>query len=975
MCAIKRISFTGESLLKTGFYNNTSSTPTITNAQTANLEKQPKLKKPQKLKSAIYISSAIALASLGVAGIALRRGKTSFKQINKLENTLNILNENLKATNNKLDTQIKDLGKFHDGVIDGVKKDLHGEILSIAAAANNKTDNFITKIVDVNGKKMKLASVYNEVYGAKEEKLNASLRKEAAIRILGAIERKQPVPEKITIRVPTSEVKPFSSTGGMAIVPKELIANIAAMINTKQKANLFLDTPLYLGNAANNTTYSKIANLNEKGVFDGTYKYVKRTFDNGVYKDAGPATIIKEIEKMHIPIYTDKGVQNEEVTMYMSNVIKDRIDYNLLSKRLTPEVRAEVEKTLAENKTFESDLIEIHKITKEEYDLMLANARNNAKSHGKDPEKVVIKEEVGDIVAKAKYKAVFYDSPKFNMNGRIVEDRNINIYRNDAIATGETERFIYFSKFFTESLMNESAKTPLKADLIIGNDWQTGPISAILRQLTTVKKAYGMNPELADKLHNTPIVTLMHNAELAGSVDHSHEKLFNIMFGEHAARIVENAHMPNTHLEVYNAATDSKVLKAQGLPGNLWNALMDGQNIHPQLMAANYSDMLIPVSEQYGMEIASHGGFGKAAHDIFKIRARMFEFADESTIKEIAKQNMVNPELITKEPTLKGITNGCDAMNNTFSAAEAKQLEIDLNLPSGSFQKFTANVDVLEWHRKNKSAYLKKAIEDINLARNTKGEKNPMKIALPELTDLTGVNADTPIISSAGRIVDQKGLDIFAESIKEFYREFKGTNYPVFYVQGVGTDAPKIKKALMDIKRELAATNPTAANRIVFAELFSEAGRFNGCKLMSDFAAMPSWFEPCGLSHKEIAKYSGAIPIVFDVGGLKSGLKDNVNAIVLEFMPKYNGYEKALDFNAKSFAKGLNRACEWMADKESFAKGLKDSQAAEHSWLVPDGAMDKYAEVFVKMKVFKPEVLQSSTNIKDIKAVKFQKSA
>ena len=114
MCAITRISFTGESLVKTGFYNNTSSTPTITNAQTANLEKQPKLKKTLKLKSAIYISSAIALASLGVAGIALRRGKTSFKQINKLENTLNILTENLKATNNKLDTQIKDLGKFHD---------------------------------------------------------------------------------------------------------------------------------------------------------------------------------------------------------------------------------------------------------------------------------------------------------------------------------------------------------------------------------------------------------------------------------------------------------------------------------------------------------------------------------------------------------------------------------------------------------------------------------------------------------------------------------------------------------------------------------------------------------------------------------------------------------------------------------------------------------------------------------------------
>lgn len=42
-----------------------------------------------------------------------------------------------------------------------------------------------------------------------------------------------------------------------------------------------------------------------------------------------------------------------------------------------------------------------------------------------------------------------------------------------------------------------------------------------------------------------PIITILHNVEYKGSVGFSQERMFNIMFGEHAAKIVENAHMPD----------------------------------------------------------------------------------------------------------------------------------------------------------------------------------------------------------------------------------------------------------------------------------------------------------------------------------------------------------------------------------------------------------------------------------------------
>ncbi len=921
MLSVKKINFSGNlaaNLQKFQTLNYSQNTQDKNYVSTGPQSPPQNNDKNLKLaKTTAFVGSALALASLCAVGVIHRKNLSAGKALKELGTKFN----DVKDTLSKSQQEIKDLGKWHDGIIDGVEKSIRNDfdkkISGIKQAVTETTDNFFSKIINVNGKDMKVATVFNDVSGEAEAKMVSELKGEAGKRILGAVKRNENTPEELIVRMPTSEIRPFSNTGGMSIVPKELISNLAGMINTKQKATLYLDTPLYTGNIANNTYYTKEANLNKEGIFDGTYKYVK-TFldknDNQMKKEV--MTKLTEVDKLNLSIYTEKAIQKEDVTVYVSENLTSLIDYNHLKPRLTKEVQSEVENALSSGKVFESDLI-----------------------------KVVKDQKTGLPKAYAKYKTVFYDSPKFNMNGRVNKNENINIYRNDSIVAGETERMVYFSKFFSEQVMNsETAKVPLRADLIIGNDWQTGPISAMIRQLTTVRKYFGMEPEKAERIHNTPIITLFHNAGLSGSAWHSQEKLLNVMFGEHTARIVESAAMP-----------DTRIAGKGGLPSSLWNALMNQHEVNPQLMAANYSDILIPVSEKYGNEMATHSGFGGAGHDIFKIRARKFEFGDLSNLKFIAKNNGYNEDLVTLKPTLKGIGNGCDAMNNILTEKGARIIEEAVGLKLNSLRELKHGEDVAKWHRENKKVYLDKVVEEINIARNSNGKTNTMNIELPEMTDLTGVTENTPVYSTAGRIVDQKGLDIFAQSIKDFYTHFKGTNYPVFYAQGVGDEV--YIQQLLKVKNELAQTNPEAAKRIVFARLFSEPGRYDGCKIMSDFTVMSSWFEPCGLVHKEIAKYSGSIPIVLDVGGLTAGLTDGVNAIFAAYKHRFDNYSEALNFNAKSFSGGLQRAYEWFNDKEKFAKGVKASQELDHSWLVPNGPMDEYGKILVDLKVLKPEVL------------------
>lgn len=972
MCAIKKISFGSEKLA--GLISSVNN-----GYQQNNNPKTPPLMQPQPDKNSkrfVYVSSAVALASLGVAGVALHKNLKSTKNlkktfsdiakkldnsITKIDNATNTVNT-VKTDVNKVKNDVNNIKNDVNKTIDGVKDELNKVSNNTSNSVNSinyRIDNipkpnfevpgiYQTRKVNVYGVEMNLGTIVSEITGKVEEKMRNILRSESTKRIFGLVKRENKPPKYAIVRMPTSELVPYTKAGGMAVVPKDIASNLAAVMNGHQQGALILDTPLYLGQVAPNQFYSKVSKISEKtGKFEGQYQYVRKFMENNTVKKQEVMATLNPVQEMLVPLHTEKGIINEKVNVYITDLIEAPVDWKSLRPRLSKDVRKQIADALKAGKPYETDFV-----------------------------KIVKNDRTKEIEAYGRYRTTFYDSKKFDLSARLLnEGEKFNLYRNDTLSSGETERMTYFSKFFTEQLyrrdesnfvlkaldkvddagnviINEKTKTPEKefvklgADAIIGNDWHTGPISAILRQLTTVKKFYGMDPQKADKLQNLPIITILHNVEYKGSVGFSQERMFNIMFGEHAAKIVENAYMP-----------DIAVVKDKpGLPQYLLNSMMTGSDINPQMMAASYSDLLVPVSEQYAVDIASHGGFGGSVHDIFKMRARMFEYADDNYLNSILLRNNIDSKNVKYRKTLLGINNGCDTSNNILSEKVARKMEKDLNLPQNSITPYSKNVDILSWHNKNKGVYIDKIVKEVEQAKASSGAENPMKLYMPEATDLSGVNADTPIFTLAGRIEDQKGVDIYSKGILEFYKNYKGDNYPVFYIQGIGA-TPQYMNYFLNAKRELAKTNPAAAKRMVATSLFGEPGRYDACKMMADYTPMPSWFEPFGLVHKENAKFNGSIPITNEVGGLTANLTDKVNALFVKYQHRFDPNINAVQINGENLGKIFEEAVNIYNDKERFAKMLKASIEADHGWLVKDGPIDKYVEQLVDLKVFEPSIL------------------
>jgi glycogen synthase len=537
------------------------------------------------------------------------------------------------------------------------------------------------------------------------------------------------------------------------------------------------------------------------------------------------------------------------------------------------------------------------------------------------------------------------------MDGPFDAEENKTIYNDKATNSGETERFLALSKFFYEHLMPSSQthlSEPMRADVIIGNDWQTGGIAAMLRYLTPAREAHGLNNRFAERLQNTPVMTLMHNFKLRGAAYHSQEKLLNMMFGEHAAKIVENAYAPN----------------GAELSPHLLNTLFAGDGINPQTMAMNFSDYVPFVSVGNFTEASTDPARGGLNYEIAALRGRQGKYSDSVLLRRIAAINDINPDEISAMPTAGGITNGCDRINNIISKEKARAVEMFLGLETGSLMT-AEDVERLNAegkngayivHQNNKRVNLERVVDDIKLAKETNGAINPMKLMDIENTDLTGVDENTMVVGMAGRIVDQKGVDIEAAGILEYYKagNFDHENPPVFYIQGTGN--MKYIQPFLNAKAEVAKINKRAADRMVFANLFSEPGRYDACKMFSDFSSMPSWDEPCGLVHKEIAYASGAIPIVNKTGGLRDGLyeygQDGENAIFVDFKDKDNNpIEEALPYNAQGFSRGLVAAQEWYRDKGRFEKGIESSFNGQYDWL--GGKIQQYVDVLKQRGVIK----------------------
>lgn len=892
---------------------------------------------PQPVKSAgtetsktmMLVPSAIALASLGVAVYAIARKPNSIKGMERKieimsselsENTRKVegftteLTESKKAQETLINTVKEDFQNNVNGVrehvdrqVGGVRDDINkvkGDVEGVKGAVHSApVINFNNRHVNLNGMDLQLAAPMHG-YGVHEQELTQTLRTASARRIFGAVKPVE-LPENATIRIPTAEFSGFAKTGGLAIVPRELAANLGAVINNKQNAKILVDTPMYIGQVEN----TKFFDLVKTG--ENEYNYIS--------KSGGKESVmakVRKVDTMDVDIHTYTDIVPEKVEVYMTDEMKAPVDFADTFAQFDEKTQAIIKEALDSGKDYDTQLVKF----------------TAPKEVGESPK------------AEAKFRTVFYKNRKFDMSGPVEQGKIKNIYNDQANQAGETERFIYFGKFFYEHLLSnhERMEKPLKADMIIGNDWHTGPISAMTRLLTPARKAMGkLDPQTADKIENIPIITIMHNFKLQGSVSHSQGKLLNVMFDNDAAKIAENAWMP----------------KDSDMPDHLMNGLLSGTNINPQTMAMSYADDIVFVSRGNFAEASGTREKGGTNYALASMRGRTWQYGDRKNLERMAMANGIDPRELPNHATAKGITNGCDRVNNILSNKKARDLETILKLKVGSLicdEK--AILDPFKAHQHNKGVILRdRVIPDIELARSTKGAENPMKIKDAEHTDLTGVDENTMVYGMAGRIVDQKGIDNWVAGIKERYMRghYNKENPPVYYLQGIGDE--RYIDDFMNVKNWLREIDPKASNRMVCAGLFSEPGRYDACKLFSDFSNMSSWDEPCGLVHKEISYMSGAISIDNMVGGLTDGLNGyvrgagaeankNANAIFVNFWDKdTHSYEDALNHNAKEWANAFETAEEWFADRASFSQGIQNSYNMRHDWL--RGKIQEYVEI------------------------------
>ena len=207
-------------------------------------------------------------------------------------------------------------------------------------------------------------------------------------------------------------------------------------------------------------------------------------------------------------------------------------------------------------------------------------------------------------------------------------------------------------------------------------------------------------------------------------------------------------------------------------------------------------------------------------------------------------------------------------------------------------------------------------------ADNWQSGKAKCKQALQQEMELP-IREDIPIVGFVGRLTEQKGVDLLAEVMS--------SAVPHHDVQWVllGTGSPQIEQQL----GELAGRFP---DRIAVRMEFSEPMAHQIIAAV-DLFAMPSRFEPCGLTQFYCFKY-GTVPLVHATGGLANSVVD-----IDANREQSNGYVFE-EFSAAACAQSLQRALDTYANRaEDWQALVRRGLSQDWSW---NASARRYAQLY-----------------------------
>jgi starch synthase len=188
------------------------------------------------------------------------------------------------------------------------------------------------------------------------------------------------------------------------------------------------------------------------------------------------------------------------------------------------------------------------------------------------------------------------------------------------------------------------------------------------------------------------------------------------------------------------------------------------------------------------------------------------------------------------------------------------------------------------------------------------------------LCDKFNLDIKKPLFIFIGRLVDEKGADLFPEIFKEALAE----NHISILLLGSGHK---------EIEAELTKIPKVNFNtHIGYDEKLAHI-MYAG----ADFLLMPSRVEPCGLNQMYSLRY-GTVPVVNAIGGLKDTIID---------IEKEDGFGIVHDgVTVKKVTSAITRATRYHAKKE-FNKNLKKIMEIDHSW---NNSAQEYVNLYKSLK-------------------------
>ncbi len=171
-----------------------------------------------------------------------------------------------------------------------------------------------------------------------------------------------------------------------------------------------------------------------------------------------------------------------------------------------------------------------------------------------------------------------------------------------------------------------------------------------------------------------------------------------------------------------------------------------------------------------------------------------------------------------------------------------------------------------------------------------------------------------PLIAFIGRLVDQKGVDLLAATMRDWVQSHDAQ----WVILGTG------EPSYQDQFTMLAQRFPRkACTRLEFSNRL--AHRIEGG---ADILVMPSRYEPCGLNQLYSLKY-GTVPVVRATGGLADTIADM--AADTSGAGTANGFSFR-DSSALALAETLQRACNTYSQPDVWKRLIRTGMRQDWSW-------------------------------------------